>query len=338
MPSLPVSRGRALLLAGGLFLLLVVAGRTLADTGASSAKPADPLVAAPAPVAASRLVVHVTGAVRAGPLPAERGQQGRRRRRPCGRSDGLGRHGRREPRRTARRRDAGPDTESGRRCGGDGGGARRREADRGPREPEHRRRGGARRAAGGRPGYGAEDRRLPLRARRLPLGGRPGCDPRDRPRPDRAAARIWWGRDRPRLADRARRLGLPRARPPNASGCPTRGCWAWRSSGSRSLLPPWLHRARACRRWHWLSPSSAGGGEASGSLHSTRAPWAPPSAAGLRRSRGHRSRPQNADSRSAFRRDVRVFADARIDEPVLLELPVGRSPPQGAVLAMRATV
>ncbi len=63
MPSLPVSRGRALVLAGGLFLLLVVAGRTLADTGASSAKPADPLVAAPAPVAASRLVVHVTGAV-----------------------------------------------------------------------------------------------------------------------------------------------------------------------------------------------------------------------------------------------------------------------------------
>ncbi len=36
--------------------------------------------------------------------------------------------------------------------------------------------------------------------------------------------------------------------------------------------------------------------------------------------------------------DVRVFSDARIDEPVLLELPVGRSPPQGAILALRATV
>jgi competence protein ComEA len=63
MPSLPVSRGRALVLAGGLLLLLVVAGRTLADAGASSAKPAAALLPDPAVAAASRLVVHVTGAV-----------------------------------------------------------------------------------------------------------------------------------------------------------------------------------------------------------------------------------------------------------------------------------
>jgi len=35
---------------------------------------------------------------------------------------------------------------------------------------------------------------------------------------------------------------------------------------------------------------------------------------------------------------ARRFAAARVDEPVLLELPVGRSPPQGAILALRATV
>lgn len=63
MPSLPVSRGRALVLAGGLLLLLVVAGRTLVDAGAAPARPAEALVAAPPPAAAVQLVVHVAGAV-----------------------------------------------------------------------------------------------------------------------------------------------------------------------------------------------------------------------------------------------------------------------------------
>jgi len=36
--------------------------------------------------------------------------------------------------------------------------------------------------------------------------------------------------------------------------------------------------------------------------------------------------------------DARRFADVRVDEPVWLELPVGRSPPQGAILALRAEV
>ena len=36
--------------------------------------------------------------------------------------------------------------------------------------------------------------------------------------------------------------------------------------------------------------------------------------------------------------EARSFASARIDEPVFLELPLGRSPPQGAVLVLRATV
>ncbi len=64
MPSLPVSRGHALVLAAGLLALLVVAGRLLAGVGTSSARPAAALLPDPAAAAAPRLVVHVTGAVR----------------------------------------------------------------------------------------------------------------------------------------------------------------------------------------------------------------------------------------------------------------------------------
>ncbi|HXH88984.1 MAG TPA: ComEA family DNA-binding protein [Gaiellaceae bacterium] len=63
MPSLPIPRGLALVLAGGLLVVLVVAGRTLADAGASSSRPAAALLPDSAAAAASRLVVHVTGAV-----------------------------------------------------------------------------------------------------------------------------------------------------------------------------------------------------------------------------------------------------------------------------------
>ena len=63
MPSLPVSRGRALVLAGGLLLLLVVAGRTFAGANESAARPAAALVREQTAVAATKVVVHVTGAV-----------------------------------------------------------------------------------------------------------------------------------------------------------------------------------------------------------------------------------------------------------------------------------
>ena len=63
MPSLPVSRRQALVLAAAALALLVVAGRTLAGAGAASEQPAQPLVAE-SPAAAPRLVVHVAGAVR----------------------------------------------------------------------------------------------------------------------------------------------------------------------------------------------------------------------------------------------------------------------------------
>ena len=63
MPSLPVSRPRALVLAAAALALLVVAGRTLAGAGTATSQPAAALVPERA-TAASKLVVHVAGAVR----------------------------------------------------------------------------------------------------------------------------------------------------------------------------------------------------------------------------------------------------------------------------------
>ena len=62
MPSLPVSRPRAVLVAAVALALLVVAGRTLADSGTATARPT-PLVST-RPAATATLVVHVAGAVR----------------------------------------------------------------------------------------------------------------------------------------------------------------------------------------------------------------------------------------------------------------------------------
>ena len=63
MPSLPVSRPRALVLAAAALVLLVVAGRTLAGAGTATSQPAAALVPE-RPTAAPKLVVHVAGAVR----------------------------------------------------------------------------------------------------------------------------------------------------------------------------------------------------------------------------------------------------------------------------------
>ena len=62
MPSLPVSRQRALVLAAVALALLAVAGRTLAGAGTATVQPATTLV--PEHAAAPKLVVHVAGAVR----------------------------------------------------------------------------------------------------------------------------------------------------------------------------------------------------------------------------------------------------------------------------------
>ena len=62
MPSLPVSRQRALVLAAVALALLTVAGRTLAGAGTATVQPAATLV--PEQAAAPKLVVHVAGSVR----------------------------------------------------------------------------------------------------------------------------------------------------------------------------------------------------------------------------------------------------------------------------------
>src|SRR5215218_7032893 len=64
MPSLPVSRRRALVLAAAALVLLAVAGRTLAGAGAASEQPAAQPLVPETPAVVSRLVVHVAGAVK----------------------------------------------------------------------------------------------------------------------------------------------------------------------------------------------------------------------------------------------------------------------------------
>jgi competence protein ComEA len=63
MPALPLSRRQALVVAGALAILLVLAGKLLAGGGAAHLPPAFPVAAAP-PAPAPRLVVDVAGAVR----------------------------------------------------------------------------------------------------------------------------------------------------------------------------------------------------------------------------------------------------------------------------------
>jgi competence protein ComEA len=63
MPSLPVSRRRALLVAAAALVLLAVAGRTLAGAGTATEQPVAALIPERA-AAAQKLVVHVAGAVR----------------------------------------------------------------------------------------------------------------------------------------------------------------------------------------------------------------------------------------------------------------------------------
>jgi competence protein ComEA len=63
MPSLPVSRQQALLIAAAALALLAVAGRTLAGAGTATERPAAALVPERAATVPA-LVVHVAGAVR----------------------------------------------------------------------------------------------------------------------------------------------------------------------------------------------------------------------------------------------------------------------------------
>ena len=270
MPSLPVSRRRALVLAAAALALLAVAGRTLAGAGAAAEQPPQALVAEPAAARRSSSSTSrapsgdrvCTGWPRANASPTRSPVRAERPRRPT------------PPRSTSRRRSP-----TGCRCSCRGGVAGRRSAKtrRRPRQPQLRDGGRARRASRDRAGDRPEDRRLPRRARRLPLGRRSRCDPGHRAGARRAAAGPRLARDRARLADAARRsrrcVGLALA---NAIARRRRRR-ALRRRG-RSPSRPRRCRARGCPPARSRSRSPAGGGGACGSTRSTRACSRPRSA------------------------------------------------------------
>src|SRR5262249_61846420 len=64
MPALPLSRRQALVLAGALAVVLVLAGKLLAGGGSAHRAPRFPVARAAPPAPAPLLVVDVAGAVR----------------------------------------------------------------------------------------------------------------------------------------------------------------------------------------------------------------------------------------------------------------------------------
>ena len=151
----------------------------------------------------------------------------------------------------------------------------------------------------------------------------------------------WWRRDRVRaLADAAHALAPPvpasraanwrRARRPGARAVGVR-----RAGARRGSLRAPARAARAAALAAARSP--AGGGAAPGSTRSTAASLAPEiGRAGACARRRHRARRAAAASRCACPAEVRRFGARRVHEPVLLELPLGRAPPQGAILELVA--
>ena len=186
---------------------------------------------------------------------------------------------------------------------------------------------------GDRAGHRAEDRRLPAGARRLPLGRRPRCDSRHRPRAHRAAAGARVAVIERALADRCScsprasgwRWRTPRALPPSCS-----------ASSSSPRRRGAVVRVRGCRPARWRSCSRAGGSARArlGALdRSLLEPELGRSAAVTAVVTGPVRKTPFALRVPA---EVRRFGARSLSERVLLELPVGRSPPQGAILAFRA--
>ena len=200
----------------------------------------------------------------------------------------------------------------------------------------------ARRAARDRPGYRSEDRRLAADPRAAAVGRRPRRDSRHRARSGRAASRP---RDavstrspgpRARLARGPARRSRPRARPqrtgsrcrgrPGAVAAIAAAAATLRSTGTRAA------RARGASR---LAPPGSGG-VGSGCTSSIGASSPPASGEPA----GAQVVVTGAATRSPFAvrvaAEVRRFDGVELRERVLLELPVGRAPPQGAVLELRA--
>ena len=183
-------------------------------------------------------------------------------------------------------------------------------------------------------GHRPEDPRLPGPARWVPFGGRPRCHPRDRARAHRAVARSRLtviARAWPTLLVVAACLGLAAA---NAAGAPALTVVASGAAAAGAVASARFRLvagalALLLAGWWW------------GSLRLDA----------LDRSvllpEVGRSAPLTAVVTGPARRtmftlrvpaEVHRFGRRTLRERVLLELPLGRSPPQGAVLVLRATV
>ena len=182
---------------------------------------------------------------------------------------------------------------------------------------------GARRPAGRRPGHRAEDRRLPGRARRLPLRRRSRRDPRHRPGADRAAAGAGVAVIERALADAARR-----SRPASGwrSRTPSRAAGA--GFGARRLVVLAAAASRCPRRAR-LPALRAGArarrlvvGKRRGSTRSTAALLEPElGRSGRVDARSSPARRGGRGSRCACPPRCAASATRSLGERVLLELP-----------------
>ena len=207
MPSLPVSRGRALVLRAAA-ARAARRGRAHAGRRGCRRRTAAPPRSSPSGGgrAEARRARRGRGP-QAGPVPAHRGHTRRRRGRPCGRSDRAGRHRRDQPRRAARRRDAGGGAAPRSPAGGAGRPAPAAGSASAPRPPPSWTRcpesgpSRPRRSSTTAPSTGASARStISMRSRG---SGRRGS----------SSSGSWCRRDRAgRLADAARVAALPRAR------------------------------------------------------------------------------------------------------------------------------
>ena len=198
----------------------------------------------------------------------------------------------------------------------------------------------ARRASGRRAGHRSEDPRLPRRARRLPLGRRSRRDPGHRPGANRAAPRPGDAVRRPSSAHWPALLvarGVRRARARDLDRAAARGCVVLAVAASPWRRCRWRATARLAALRARARARRAGGGARCGWTRSTRA-----SSRRARRDAASRARDRAPARRRPVRRASSPMrarsATSAVREPVLLELPLGRSPPQGPSSRRRVRV